>query len=72
MLGLRSYELDAGDFTVQIDAPYREGRCWFCRVWSGDAPHPFDITIHGVDAIHAIRRALQTLDEELMHQPLAS
>lgn len=71
-LGERRYELPDGDFIVRMGMPYPDGADWFCRLWSDDAPETFDIRVGGIDAIQAVRLALQILDAQIVRYPEAT
>ena len=66
----RTYRDGAGEFTVGLRTPYRDGGDWFCEVFARGARGE-SIHVGGVDALQAIRLAVEVVDAIVASRPEA-
>ncbi len=70
LLAQRTYRDGEGEFTVGLRMPYRDGDDWFCEVFTRGASGE-SIHVGGVDALQAIRLAIEVVDAVAASRPEA-
>ena len=68
IIARRTYRDSSGEFSIGLRQPYRDGDDWFCDVFTeglGDEA----VSVGGVDALQAIRLALEVVDAIVESRP---
>lgn len=66
----RVYRDDKGEFAVGIRFPYQDGEDWVCETFTEGEDYG-NLLVYGVDALQAVRLAIQTLDNIISSRPNA-
>lgn len=69
-LARRVYRDNDGEFTVGIRLPYQDGEDWVCETFTEGLGYG-NLQVYGVDALQAVRLAMQSLDAIVESRPHA-